>query len=200
MKRRIGWIVFSGLCLLVSLYPLSYLVYGDSNVLLHIKPKELLDHKIWKTFFYIHILCGTIALAIGWTQFSTTLRYKKLGLHRIIGQVYLMAVLFSGVAAVYISFYATGGFVSAAGFLTLALIWLYTSYLAYSSIRKKNIIRHQKMMTYNYAACCAAVTLRLWLPMLILLCDDFIIAYKIVAWLCWVPNLLVAHWINNKRT
>ncbi|GAB4428835.1 MAG: hypothetical protein OHK0039_47410 [Bacteroidia bacterium] len=44
----------------------------------------------------------------------------------------------------------------------------------------------------SYAACFAAVTLRLWLPILTALLGDFLPAYRIVAWLCWVPNLLVA--------
>lgn len=54
------------------------------------------------------------------------------------------------------------------------------------------------MMVYSFSACCAAVTLRLWLPLLLGgLRLDFDFAYPIVAWLCWVPNLLVAHSINS---
>jgi hypothetical protein len=51
------------------------------------------------------------------------------------------------------------------------------------------------MMIYSYAACFAAVTLRIWLPLLISITGDFFIAYPIVAWLCWVPNLIVANLI-----
>jgi hypothetical protein len=54
-------------------------------------------------------------------------------------------------------------------------------------------------MVYSFSACCAAVTLRLWLPVLLLVLRlDFSVAYPIVAWLCWVPNLLVARLINSR--
>lgn len=46
-------------------------------------------------------------------------------------------------------------------------------------------------MLYSYAACFGALTLRILLPMLIILFQDYIAAYRLVAWLCWVPNLLV---------
>jgi hypothetical protein len=54
-------------------------------------------------------------------------------------------------------------------------------------------------MIYSYAACFAAVTLRVWLPFLTLIFGEFVLAYKIVAWLCWVPNMIFAHlWVRKK--
>jgi len=41
------------------------------------------------------------------------------------------------------------------------------------------------------------VTLRLYLPALVVGGVDFAVAYPIVAWLCWVPNLLFAEWYFN---
>ena len=52
-------------------------------------------------------------------------------------------------------------------------------------------------MIYSYAACFAAVTLRLWLPLLVFLFGDFIKAYVLVSWLCWVPNIIVAYFIQR---
>ena len=66
------------------------------------------------------------------------------------------------------------------------------------SIKEGNIKRHQKFMIYSYAACFAAVTLRIWLPALIAIYQDFIPAYRIVAWLCWVPNIMVAYFIVKR--
>ena len=53
-------------------------------------------------------------------------------------------------------------------------------------------------MIYSYALSFSAVTLRIWLPLLISQFNDFIIAYQIVAWLSWIPNLIVAHLMANK--
>jgi hypothetical protein len=40
----------------------------------------------------------------------------------------------------------------------------------------------------------AAVTLRIELPLLVMAFGDFTPAYRVVSWLCWVPNLLWAEW------
>ena len=48
------------------------------------------------------------------------------------------------------------------------------------------------MMLYSYAACLAAVTLRLYVPFLTVFLGDYTRAYQIVAWLSWVPNLVIA--------
>ncbi len=87
------------------------------------------------------------------------------------------------------------------GFIMLGVMWLYTTSTAFISIKNGNISKHQKFMIYSYAACFGAVTLRIWLPILIMLHDGrFIPAYKIVAWLAWVPNIIVAYFITKKRT
>ena len=41
----------------------------------------------------------------------------------------------------------------------------------------------------------AAVTLRVELPLLAISFSGFDPAYEIVAWLCWVPNFVVAEFI-----
>jgi hypothetical protein len=47
-------------------------------------------------------------------------------------------------------------------------------------------------MVRNFALTFAAVTLRLWLPASIAVSIPGELAYQVIAWLCWVPNLLVA--------
>ena len=50
-------------------------------------------------------------------------------------------------------------------------------------------------MTRSYALCLAAVTLRLYLPSSLAAGVAFGTAYPVIAWLCWVPNVLVAEWM-----
>ncbi|PTT40637.1 hypothetical protein DBR28_05475, partial [Chryseobacterium sp. HMWF028] len=139
------------------------------------------------------------ALFIGWSQFSTSFRNKNIGIHRFIGKLYAIAVMISSVSAVYMGFYANGGLISATGFICLAVIWLVTTLAAVMQIRKGNIIKHQQFMTYSYACTFAAVTLRLWYPLLKLMMGNTS-SYIAAAWLCWVPNLLIACFINRKAT
>lgn len=54
-------------------------------------------------------------------------------------------------------------------------------------------------MIYSYATCYGAVDLRIWFPILVNVIEEFIVAYKILAWLCWVPNIIVAYFIERKK-
>src|SRR5690606_28905393 len=75
--------VFNGLCILIGLYPIIYFLIDRRFGLLSSKSQELLSHQMWNFGFYGHIVLGGIALLIGWTQFSSNLRRKRKGLHRV---------------------------------------------------------------------------------------------------------------------
>ena len=107
----------------------------------------------------------------------------------------MITALISAFTSVYIAFYATGGIVASLGFMCLGIIWFYTTLKAYTEIKKGQIENHQKMMIYSYAACFSAVTLRIYLPILVIIFHEFTKAYLIVAWLCWVPNIIVAYFL-----
>jgi len=191
--KILPWSLFIFFAIAIGLYPFIYLLFDMRDGLLASKPEALLQDKVWYTFFYQHILFGGISLLAGWSQFSKRIRNRNLRLHRVLGKIYLIAVLLSGVAALYIAYFATGGIVSTLGFSGLAIGWLFTSSQAYRAIRKKDIDVHQYWMIRSYALCWAAVTLRIWLPLFqFALGMEFLTAYRIIAWLCWVPNLIVA--------
>ena len=192
MIRKTGWILFAGLSILIGFYPTVYLFVDSSSGLLSSKTPELLANAAWNLAFYSHITFGGLALLSGWSQFSKKIRTKHVRLHRRLGKIYVVAVLISAMAAVYVGFFATGGPVAAAGFISLGVIWFGTTLAAYRHIRAGNLAAHQRMMYFSFAATFAAVTLRLWMPFLIAVTGDFVPAYRVVAWLCWVPNLLVA--------
>jgi len=190
------WAIFIFFSISIGLYPVMYLAVDMSLGLLSSKSAELLQDKVWNTAFYQHIFLGGIALLVGWSQFSKRFRNKNLSFHRTLGKIYLIAVALSGSAGLFIALYATGGLVSVFGFSGLAVCWLFTSLQAYVAIKRKDIDQHQYWMIRSYALCWAAVTLRIWLPLFQFAFDiEFITAYRIIAWLCWVPNLIVAEMI-----
>jgi uncharacterized membrane protein len=186
------------LAIITGLYPSIYFFIDRKFGLLSSKSIELFSNTFWNIGFYTHILSGGLALLIGWTQFSSKIRDNNLTLHRRIGKLYVIAVILSSIAGIGIGFFATGGILSSSGFICLGLIWFSTTIMAYVNIKNRQIEEHQKMMIYSYAACFAAVTLRIWLPLLIMIFGNFITAYTIVAWLCWVPNLFVANLITRR--
>jgi uncharacterized membrane protein len=198
LKKTVWW-VFGILCVLIGVYPLVYLQANREFGLLASKSQELLSDQLWNIAFYGHITGGGIALLIGWTQFSSKLRKRRLKIHRLIGKNYLVASLISGLCGIYIAQFATGGIVNVIAFSMSGIIWLSSSFLAYTAIRKGNITTHQKFMIYSYAVCFSAVTLRIWLPILTLSMGGFDSAYLIVGWLSWVPNVIVAYFITKRR-
>jgi hypothetical protein len=198
MTRKVLWILLVVLAIVIGLYPGIYFIIDRKFGLLSSKSIELLTNTFWNIGFYTHILLGGLALLIGWTQFSSKIRDNNITLHKRIGKLYVISVFLSSIAGICIGFFATGGIPSSLGFICLGVIWFSTTVMAYINIKNRQIVKHQKMMVYSYAACFAAVTLRIWLPLLIIIFGNFITAYTIVAWLCWVPNLFVANLITRR--
>jgi hypothetical protein len=197
--KKILWGLFIFFAVFVGIYPVAYFIFDMRYGFLATKAPELLQSALWNWAFYQHIVFGAVALLVGWSQFCKKFRNRYLATHRLLGKVYLIAIVLSGIAGLYLAFYATAGIIAAAGFTGLAIGWLFTSAMAWLAIRQKNIDQHQHWMIRSYALCFAAVTLRIWLPLMQQAMGiDFSIAYRIVAWLCWVPNLIVAEWIVRR--
>ncbi len=195
MTKKVLVVITAILASFVGLYPFIYFFVNRKFGLLQSKSDVILTNVFWNIGFYMHITLGGIALLIGWTQFNVKLRNKRLKVHRLIGKVYVIAALISSLASMYIALYATGGIIASLGFICLGLTWFYITLSAYINIRNGRIENHRKMMIYSYAACFSAVTLRIYLPILTILFHDFIKAYLLVAWLCWVPNIIVAYFL-----
>ena len=166
-------------------------------------PQEIGLEHMWHqvsqkpVLLYVHILVSPIALAIVPFQFSKRLRLSRPRLHRWLGRVYGMAILFGGVSGLLIAPNAQGGLIGQSGFFLLAVLWLATTATGIWQARQRAFASHQIWMIRSAALTWAAVTLRLYLPLLTA-GFGFETGYMIVAWLCWVPNLLVAEWLVRR--
>ncbi|WP_373549700.1 DUF2306 domain-containing protein [Haliscomenobacter sp.] len=199
MKSRVLTPIFLFFTISIGLYPLVYFLFDMSNGLMNSKSAQLLGNRLWQVGFYTHITFGGLALLSGCTQFLSSLRQKHLSLHRSLGKVYVASVMLSGVAGFGIAFAASAGVWAQMGFAALGFLWLYTTAKAFLAIKKRDIAEHQNWMTRSYALCFGAVTLRLWMPLFLgALGMSFSIAYPIIAWLSWVPNLVVAELIIRR--
>ena len=197
--RKLAWILFGGLCVVFSTYPINYFIAEQPIRLLLSKSAELLANNLYMLCFYLHISFGGIALLIGWLQFSKKLRRKNLKLHRLIGKIYISAVLISGIPGFYIALFASGGLSPQLGFSIGAVLWVTITTLGFTAIKNGNVQAHKQWMMYSYAGTFGAVTLRLWLPILIAIFGGFIPAYQVVAWLSWLPNLVVVYFILQRQ-
>ena len=104
--KNLPWIPFAFFAIAIGLYPLVYYFFDMHNKgLYQTKPLDLINNPVWHTVFYIHITFGGIAMLTGWTQFSQRLRNRYLNIHRAIGKVYVVAVILSSCAGLYIAFF-----------------------------------------------------------------------------------------------
>ncbi|MGE3959186.1 MAG: DUF2306 domain-containing protein [Vicinamibacterales bacterium] len=142
----------------------------------------------------VHFGGGAVALALGPFQFRASQRARRPALHRWLGRAYVLAIASSGTAGLALAFLSQGGVVAHAGFGLLAAGWLVTTTLAFLSIRQGDTAAHQRWMIRSFSLTLAAVTLRIYLPLAGVLGVPFEVSYPIIAWACWVPNILVAEW------
>jgi len=187
------------------LYLLAFGVAGYAAFVYGVLPLGSLVHPDMQANFlahspgiYTHAFASIVALVLGPYQFSSRLRQTRTHLHRWLGRTYLaVGVLVGGLSGLYMSQYAFGGPVAQSGFAVLALFWLYSGLRAYLAIRRGAVAEHRKWMVRNFALTFAAVMLRLYLPVSMAAGIEFAIAYPVIAWLCWVPNVLFAEWRYN---
>lgn len=159
--------------------------------------------------FFVHIVAGGIALVAGPLQFWRGLRTRHPRVHRWTGRIYLGAVLIAGVAGLVMAPFNSAGLVGFFGFGALAVLWIVTGLRAYRAIMAGDVTSHRAWMMRNFALTYAAVTLRLWIGVLLgvqaLPGGDFDFeaafdnAYAAVPFLCWIPNLIVAEWLIRRR-
>ncbi|PWW05221.1 putative membrane protein DUF2306 [Paenibacillus cellulosilyticus] len=156
---------------------------------------------LWYTVLWLHAISAGTALGIGWLQFVKRIRRSSPNVHRLAGYLYSAGITVGGVTGLYVAWYADGGMSGKIGFAALALAWLYTLYRGLKSIYERNYGEHARWLTRNYALTCAAIMLRIYLPVAAGLfgVSDTNDSFIVIAWLCWIPNLLFAEMINSGR-
>jgi hypothetical protein len=146
------------------------------------------------TRILLHVFFSALALAVGPWQFFPSVR-RRIQLHRALGFVYFAGVFVGGIAGLATAFVAYGGLVSRVGFGALAVVWLITAAAALRAIKRRDFVAHETWSVRCFALTYAAVTLRLYLGLFFAARMDFDSFYPLVAWLCWVPNLVFVEWI-----
>ena len=194
MIRRIGWVVMMILAAIIGAYAIAVLVAPAMRAAF--LQQRFMTMPLAAT---LHLAGAAVALVVGPLQHNSRLRGRFLNLHRWTGRAYVLAVLFGGAAAFRLATVAQGGLPAQVGFGLLAVLWLLATGQAYRSIRAGDRNSHRRWMTRSYALTFAAVTLRIYLPLSQVVGMPFEPAYQTIAWLCWVPNLLLAEWLILPR-
>lgn len=145
-----------------------------------------------------HIAASGVAMILGAFQFLKPLRRKAPTLHRWMGRVYVLACVVGGLAGGSIALSSTAGAIAGWGFFMLAVLWVPFTLMALFAAMRRDFTSHEIWMIRSFALTFGAVMLRLQIPIAGALGEagvipsDFVWSYQYIAWLAWVPNLIVA--------
>ncbi len=192
-------LLYAFFCFLMLKIVLQYIPYDTDVAFLRIK-QDVIDVPFYKLAFFTHVYTAMLVLIAGFTQFSPLIRRKLPEVHRVSGWIYVSVVLlFAGPSGFYMGIYANGGIISQTAFCMLAVLWLYFTLMGLIKAIRRDFISHRAFITRSFALTLSAITLRAWKYALIYLFHPKSMdAYHIVAWLGWVPNLLIAEMIIYK--
>lgn len=186
--------------LLMIRITLPYLSLETDVKFLKIK-QWIIHNPYWRAAFFIHVLSSIFLLIAGFTQFHDPLK-KFSTIHRMVGKMYIAIIVFiSGPASFVMALYANGGAPSQIAFSILSILWIFFTAKAWIEIRKQNYIEHGNFMLRSYALTLSALSLRAWKYIIVLIFHPHPMdGYMIVAWLGWIPNLLIAEWLIRGKT
>jgi hypothetical protein len=188
---------FSWLMLRITL---EYVPPRDDAGFLQIK-QQYLGILPWKAAFWTHVFTSMLTLLAGFTQFFPGLLRRVPRMHRWMGKFYVLNVcLVTGPASLVMAFYANGGVSSRIAFTVLACGWIVTTAMGWRSAILRHWESHRAWMIRSYALTLSAITLRAWKWLLVMIFDPRPMdVYRLVAWLGFVPNLLMAEWLIHRR-
>ncbi len=190
LQSRTAFYIMAAVSVMIALSSYRFL-FLDLSTAFSYMPSHI-DNRL--TAFMLHISLAPIALILGVIQFSSKIRTNMPALHRWTGRIYGVCVLVSGIAGLIIAIGAEGGFVAATGFALLSLAWMFTTFIGVQHVRNCRFEEHRRWMIRSFALTLAGVTLRVQLLGFTLLGMEYVDASVYLAWLCWIPNLLVVEW------
>jgi hypothetical protein len=91
-----------------------------------------------------------------------------------------------------LSLHAHTGTAASAGFEALGITWLTCTLLGLMHVRASRLPEHRRWMIRSYGLTTAAITLRLYIAGSGILAIPLEQSYPYIAWLCWIPNALLA--------
>lgn len=184
---------------LMARITVEYIPYNTDVGFLQIK-QDYIDIDHWRIAFFVHVYASLWVLLAGFFQFSSNIQSFYPRVHRSLGYIYVINVLLiTGPAGLLIGIYANGGLSSKIAFVTLAIGWIVFTATALIKAMNGDFVAHRNFMIRSFALTLSALTLRAWkwgitntaeLPPMDV--------YRAVAWLGWVPNIVIGELIIRR--
>ena len=174
------------------LITLQYVPLNYEVSFLQLKSEISLFH--YRIAFFTHVYSSIFVLLLGFVQFIPLIRKKHKKTHRFIGTLYVLIVLFlAAPSGLVMGYYGNGGIYSQLSFCLQAILWFVFTLLAFLYAKNRKYNKHFDYMSYSYALTLSAISLRLFKWIIVGVWElPPMDTYKIVVWLGWMFNLIVA--------
>ena len=149
----------------------------------------------WPVRFWLlgHVAGGTLALSIGAVQLVPAIRSRYLNVHRWMGRIYLVGILFGSTCCMVLC--ATTAmdvhWTWSIALLSLAVPWLASALMGYRAIRLRRLTQHKEWMIRSYVITFGFVNFRLLNDDFFNDAGTFIERGPTFAWLAWAIPLFV---------
>jgi len=199
---RIGKTLALGVLLLMviglAINSLTYINFDPSYSFLRLK-QQAVASGWYLPAYYSHVLVSGLVLVAGFFQLFPASTRRFLRVHRALGYFYVMGILFfCAPGALGMSLFVNRGPWVLVSFLLQSALWFYFTAMAFDRIRKHDIAGHKLWMWRSYGLTFAAVTLRFYIFLTGRGVDlTTPQAYAVLAWLSWIPNLLLVEILFN---
>lgn len=189
-RKKFFVYVFVFFALAIATYSLSYYWHNDNPFNSRYRALSVLGR-------YSHFIGAGCALLFGALQCFT---HAGAFAHRVCGYAYCLSVAMGAAGGFYLAFHAYLGFSTGLGFFILDLLWVGTTGYAIYCIATGKAKAHGRWMLRSMALTSAAISLRILLPLLAIFLP-FDTSYLMVAWLCWILNLIAleTYWYFSRR-
>lgn len=194
-------ILFAWFTYLMALITWQYVPVNFSVAFLRLKQAEIaLPYYQWA--FFSHVYVSVFVLLLGGPQFISALRDRWPRAHRTTGKLYVLLILMiAAPTGLVMGWHANGGPWSQLSFCLQALLWWWFTWRAWRLALARNWSGHRAFMLRSFALTFSAVTLRAWKWLIVATLEPPPMdTYRVVAWLGWVGNILLAEWIIRAQT
>ncbi len=187
------WTAFTvALC---GLLLLSNAIYFDGGPL----PRFLLEKGAWAASpwwlatFYCHVVGASVCLAAGTPLMFPAWTWRHPLGHRILGYVYLNAVLWMAApAGLVLAMTAKGGLWGMLGFSVAGVLWWSSTWLGYRAIRRGDVAAHVRYMVRSYSWALSAPAFRVIQASLLFCGLDDATNYVASLWLSIAASVCLA--------
>jgi hypothetical protein len=154
---------------------------------------HLAGEPFWRATLGLHAAAGIVCLVASFLQFFRSLIRRFPALHRWLGRAYSGSCLWVLCpTGFYLSFFAKGGALGVAGFITLGIATFYTTWKGWRAIRLGEVEEHVVWMIRSFAMITTAISFRVYNIALTYAGMDYELVYLVALYLSLFGNAFAA--------